>query len=308
MAHTRTSPTRFPLGLINLSPESPFCPVDWRWRRAEWRARTKSRQNERYDDPWTRLAARHHRKLQRTHKNISGRQRLDANIVRAFEISTRNDFLHAELDARILANQPIPEISNAVAIPESVIAAYEALFFDVRRRLQASGWIRHNVLGSQCWTSLQPHDVTWLWKDLGFRYGSLAVDYLVNGVDHDSLVKHGISAYWAPESRVPKELQFLLVIRSLPDFSVQTLKSLTQLQEAGLHEMPKFYSPPPENLSLDLTRTSVCDEILSVELFIRQPSPVSSNEIPITRAVPVEPRVAQRAPVEQWLSGQFAWV
>ena len=308
MATTRTSPTRSPIELINLSIESPFCPVDWRWRRAEWRARTKSRANERYDDPWTRLAARHFRKLQRTHKNITRRQRLDADIVRAFEISARNDFFRAELDARILANQPIPEISHAVAIPESVIAAYEALFFDVRRRLQASGWIRHYVLGSQCWTSLQPHDVMWIWRYLGFHYGPIAVDYVVRGVDHDSLVKHGISAYWAPESRVPKELQFLLIIRSLPDFSAQTLKSLTQLQKAGLHAMPKFYLPPPENLSLDLTRTSVCDEILSGEMFIRQPSPSSSNEAPITRAVTVEAPVSQRIPVEQWLSGQFAWV
>lgn len=308
MAHTRTSPTRFPIELINLSPESPLCPVDWRWRRAEWRARTKSRANERYDDPWTRLAARHFRKLQRTHRNISGRQRLDANIVQAFAISTRNDFFRAELDARILANQPIDEISRAVATPESVIATYEALLFDVRRRLQATCWIRHYVLGSQSWTSLQPHDFAWIWKYLGFNYGSIVVDHLVYGVDHDSLINHGISAYWAPESSVPRELQFLLIIRSLPDFSVQTLKSLTQLQEAGLHEMPKFYSPPPENLSLDLTRTSVCDEILCSEMFIRRSSAESSYEAPVTRAVPVEHRVVQRAPVEQWLSGQFAWV
>lgn len=262
MAIQRTSPTRFPMGLIDLSPESPFCPIDWRWRRAEWRVQTKSRCNERYDDEWTRRAARHHRKRQRTDSNITRRQKLDNELVLAEMISIRQDYFRAELDARILADQSVSEISHAIDVPEGVITAYEALFFDVRRRLGARSWIIHNVLRDRCWVPFQAHDVMCVWKIFGYFYGPLAVDYLVQGVALDELTRKGLPAYWEATSKLPKSLQFLLIMRSLPDCDLKTLKSLCHLQELDLCGMPRSSEAPPKSLALNLVEPLMIDTVV----------------------------------------------
>lgn len=45
------------------------------------------------------------------------------------------------------------------------------MFFDVRSRLRARGWIIYDVIGLRPWGPLQPQDVAVAWKYYGFMYG-----------------------------------------------------------------------------------------------------------------------------------------
>lgn len=144
----------------------------------------------------------------------------------------------------------------------AVIAAFEAMFFDVRRRLDARGWIIYQVIGLKPWGPLQPHDVTGAWKYLGLLHGAATVDALVAGADREELDRIGLPAYWSPRSRLPKELQFLLLSRSLPEYGRKALRSLSRITELGLCQLPPYVAPPPPGLSLDMGAESLLDDIL----------------------------------------------
>ena len=171
----------------------------------------------------------------------------------AFDLCRKPDWLHAELEARIIANQPIGEISSAMGVPAGVISAFEAMFFDVRPRLAMGGWIVHDVIGLKPMEPLAPLDVVAAWKLFGFTFGPLTIDALIAGSDRAELEKYGLRAYWSPGSRLPMELQLALLVRSLPQQGRKALQSLTRFVGMGLCALSPFVEPPPMSLSLDLS-------------------------------------------------------
>ena len=140
-----------------------------------------------------------------------------------------------------------------MGISTGVISVFESIFFDVRPRLGAQGWILRQVIGLRPSGPLLPHDVIDTWKYLGFLHGPSTVDALVTGADRQDLERTGLPAYWSPRSRLPKELQFMLLARSHPESGKKALQSLTRLVDLGLCVMPPYAVPPPKGLALDLS-------------------------------------------------------
>ena len=247
-----TRRSRLPACPLELTAENPLRRPDWRWQRAAWRIATGSRRGERHDDEWTRQAVR----SQKGHRRRAcGRKpyRPQSDVEHAFDLSRKPDWLRAELEARILADQPVGEISSAMGVPAGVISAFEAMFFDVRPRLAMGAWIALDVIGLKPMEPLAPLDVVAAWKLLGFTFGPLTIDALVAGSDRAELEKYGLRAYWSPASRLPKELQLALLVRSLPQRGRKALQSLTRFVEMGLCEVSPFVEPPPMTMSLDLS-------------------------------------------------------
>ena len=232
---------------VDLRPSCPFFRVDWRWQRAEWRLRTKSRRGERGDDEWVLRAIRAQRWLRR------GKPDKDPDVVQVQSQLLLNHWTRAELEARILANQSISQISATMGLSQEVITVFEALFFDVRRRLGAQDWVLFSLLGSRMFRPQKPEDVTLAWRVLGYQFGPAMVDALVNGADRHNLETIGMPAYWAPSSRLSKELQLLLLSQSISDVGRAASGPLNRLVDLGLCRQLPHYDPPPKDGSLDMS-------------------------------------------------------
>lgn len=124
----------------------------------------------------------------------------------ARDLATGEKFRLAELQARILADQPGVEIAARMGIPAAVVEVFESWHFDVRDRLEQTGWITHEAV-RRCPTGvLKQHDVAAFWRWAGFNYGVYVLEPLLTAVDHQLLELHGIDAYLLPE--VPLDLMF----------------------------------------------------------------------------------------------------
>lgn len=252
--------------------DCPFCPADWRSQRARWRAQTGSRHRLRQDDTWIRRAIKAQRSA------LKGRSR-DLDLDHAEQLCSANAWVRAELEARILANQPIPDISAIMGIADTVIVAFEALYFDVRCRLQARDWVSIDVLRTNFGEPWEPTDVTAVWRTFGYLYGSATVDLLVNGADRSALESIGLPAYWDDNSRLPKELQMLLITQSLPIRGVKDARSLARFVQLGLADALPHFDRPPKDGTLEMAGNHSWDHVGSW-MLAKEPIPA-----PLSKAV-----------------------
>lgn len=97
------------------------------------------------------------------------------DIYQAYRIYIDEDSLFRwELEASVLANVESAEIAVAVGSSESVIVAYEALFFDVRERLDRPAYIRNYVIGKDV-QAIDYKDYDKLWKHYAYDNGGYEV-------------------------------------------------------------------------------------------------------------------------------------
>jgi hypothetical protein len=131
--------------------------LDWRWQRVElahpWRIPRRLRTP---DDRWVQRARRFYATLQRNQEDWRGllhsrghQQRAD--LLEAYRI--RHDLgiepaVRWEIEARILAGQDDDAIARHGLASPAAVAAYEALFFDVRYRLDPpNDWVVFSTVG-----------------------------------------------------------------------------------------------------------------------------------------------------------------
>jgi hypothetical protein len=117
-------------GVVDLSPACPWRPVDWRLRLARLRARGEL-QGRGLDDAWVRRAARFHRESARRGREFAAGR--DAGLAAALHLLDDvrgRDRLAVE--CLLLAGLGDGEVATRLGLPADVIAAYAALFFDVR--------------------------------------------------------------------------------------------------------------------------------------------------------------------------------
>ena len=247
-----TSSIQTPVCPPEVTLDCPWRQPDWRWQRAIWRAQSRSRRSERQDDDWTHRAMGC---VKAIHREACGYRpyRPDPDVMHARQLAQHHDWNRAELEARILSDQPIDQISSTMGVSTGVISAFEGIFFDVRPRLGCQSWIVYDVIGLKPSGPLQPQDVTKAWRYFGFMYGPCTLDVLLAGADRADLQRFGLPAYWSQHSRLPKEAQFALVVHSLPQDGIRALRSLNRFVGLGLCETPPRVVPPPEGLALDLT-------------------------------------------------------
>lgn len=90
--------------------------------------------------------------------------------------------IRSVIEARILARQTDAEIAQTTGCVPETIEAYEALFFNVRERLDYRDFIVNSVIGLDAARGSQRIEPSWLWKLLGYLGGPHVLDAVISGV------------------------------------------------------------------------------------------------------------------------------
>jgi len=167
--------------LVN-RPDNKRRPPDWRWQRACELAEG-ARPVRGRDDEVVRAACKFRRLIQRCETDMDKLAALDAHpalyeaysLYDATDDHTNNKW---ELEARLLARESLPAISDKLGIDIDAIMLYERIFFDVMDRLDAPGLITHTVIGKSVQTGLAEREYDCLWKLFGYWLGPSVLDAL----------------------------------------------------------------------------------------------------------------------------------
>jgi hypothetical protein len=96
--------------------------------------------------------------------------------------------VRAELEARLLAGQSDEAVAAKVNMSPAGVAAYHALFFEVRPHLQADTYIATIVLGGKVQCGLRRDDHALLMKAIGYGMGGDGVDQYLDFVNDPPVV------------------------------------------------------------------------------------------------------------------------
>jgi hypothetical protein len=174
------APTEPDLTLLYCGPESPFRPLDWRWQVAGYFHRRGRRPGPTWADPWLLRAWHYLHALRRAGapELIPPDQRDSALVAACALHSGAEPDRRLAVEARLLAGMSDAAIARRTGLPDEVIAAYEALFFDVRVRLDAPDHIAFRVIGPTLYdgSALDPALAV---KHLSYHGGPIVADALL---------------------------------------------------------------------------------------------------------------------------------
>jgi hypothetical protein len=158
--------------------------VDWRWQKA-LRLHAEGRPLSRiYDD---RLIA-HALAFLQARERLGGDEYDELalfehfpSIAEAHALYTATDrygtAMRWELEARLLAtNESIESIAGKIGCGVRDVECYEALFFNVRDRLDRTGYLLHHALGQRAHAMQSENDMELIWKLVAMSGGALALD------------------------------------------------------------------------------------------------------------------------------------
>jgi hypothetical protein len=86
------------------------------------------------------------------------------------------------IEARILARETNDQIARKTGYSADTIAAFEALFFNVRDRLGRRDFIMNGVLGQAAVHGLHARDHDLLWKIVGYKAGPHVLDAMIGHI------------------------------------------------------------------------------------------------------------------------------
>jgi hypothetical protein len=174
-----------PVSPSYLKRSSPFRTPDWRWQKAQLvlidqRLASKLRYE---GDPYSAAAVSF---LQRWHDCRDEYDHLCMEEEWPYLYQAHSAFhdserlIRWELEARLLANDDTEKISKRLSMERDVIDWYEALFFNVRDRLENKGWVAHKILGEQLHFGMNERECQLLWKFYGYMGGSIVLDAVID--------------------------------------------------------------------------------------------------------------------------------
>ena len=134
----------------------------------------------------------------------------------AEHIHTGDPLLRAEVESRVLADQPQAGIAYFIDLPLRAIAAYEARFWRVREFLLDKERVWQEFLGGQPDGLIDPYDVGRFWRIAAYTQGISLLHPLLIVVDHDKLKEQGIVAYLDSEVDLPREHKMLVAQSCCP--------------------------------------------------------------------------------------------
>jgi len=159
--------------------DSPFRPVDWRWRLAQRSLVEKMPRRPELQDPWVRRITKHLRSRHEVPKSrVSRRTSYDPILAEVSALRFAADpLIGGELEALILTGEPRPVVAEISGLDEPVVEAYEQCFFDVRPKLEAWSYVIHIVIGPGIYEGFRLDDLPPIWKTIAYFRGrySLAV-------------------------------------------------------------------------------------------------------------------------------------
>ncbi len=219
------------LTLIDCLPDSPFRPLDRRWQLAAYFERHGRRPGRRWADPWVMRAWRYLRALRRAGApELITPARRDPALIAALALrSGAEPFRRLAVEATLLAGLTDAEIASRTGLSEEVIAAFEALFFDVRARLEATDHIVFMVVGPGLYdgSALDPALVI---KHLAYFGGPLVADALLALVAGPDPYPADQPDHTAIDPEFARRCALLLALRTVP------------LDERGLPKLLRLYA------------------------------------------------------------------
>ncbi len=96
--------------------------------------------------------------------------------------------LRSAIEARILARQTDEQIAQCTGCTPAAIAAYEALFFNVRDRLANVDFITHCVIGAPA-AGAKDEPLGRVWKLFGYRAGPQVLEAVLGGLSAGQVVE-----------------------------------------------------------------------------------------------------------------------
>ena len=195
-----------------------FSRPNWRWRLA---CHILYRRRE--PDPWLRRA-------RRISGRLAGKNRLrkDPEVLAAYQLSRLPELPLGELQARILANEEQTTLARRCGVSVGAIEAYEAIFWDVRRRLECAPWIR-NVAVREPPTGVWPDQPVGPWlKYAGSTLGVLGLEPLLIALQRSVQTPLSMSSCLLATSPLPVSFKAWVAALMLP--VPETVREYIRLQ------------------------------------------------------------------------------
>lgn len=210
------------------SRKNPMRLPDWRWQRADAIARGEAYSRMR-DDPIVLRMSKFARKYMActyasTH-DFEGLDKLERNypdLYWAHDIATNPaehmTLIRMEIEARICAEQPFPEIAASTGYDADVITMFESGFFNVIGRLKQEAFFHQCVVGSALHSGLSAEqDYGILWKIFGRRGGPHVLNYIISTFNAATrpLDRNGVDAFCQDAIRDNMMRKLLLALHTM---------------------------------------------------------------------------------------------
>jgi hypothetical protein len=157
-------------------------PPDWRWQLARLCLEGKLPRLPQLRDEWVQRCARFKRpdRVRSTSCRPRRRASSDAILSEAARVRFASDpLITAELEAWILTASHPEFIAQRCNLSAEVVAAYEAVFFDVRPYLDVTGYIFHRVIGRPITHGFCLSDLGSIWKFIAYMRGRHSLEVLL---------------------------------------------------------------------------------------------------------------------------------
>lgn len=125
----------------------------------------------------------------------------------------------ALFEARILAGESDEEISKKTGADPDAIAAYHALFFDVRDRLDKIDFIVQHIIGPVVNDGIQEKNFEAIWKLFGYMAGPKVLDVLVYRFNPNVLQPESyeeVANFFKSDYNFTIQLKAALAARTIP--------------------------------------------------------------------------------------------
>lgn len=173
------------MSILNYLANSPLRTPDWRWHRAVASRNSEGVATTRRRDgtdgfAWINRAIKFGRRLDNC-VNDQEKATLamrDPAIFWAHWIWTNPSPLKHSVEARLLARQGDAEIGQRCNLSPESVNAYEAIFFNVRDKLQHTSYILNCAIGSALHRGITEREYDLLWKLYGYFIGPFMLDAL----------------------------------------------------------------------------------------------------------------------------------
>jgi hypothetical protein len=167
-----------------LLADNPLAPLDRRWLRAAHLLADGLPLSPDYDDDWVRHAL-DYRKALAGCQDEAGRLTLAGAMPALAQAHALHEadppLLRWAAEAYVLAGEPFETVGKRCGLLPEAVEAYERVFFAVRERLDASGWVMCHVIGQKMHYGLTERDLDVLWRYVGYYFGPVMLDALLLG-------------------------------------------------------------------------------------------------------------------------------
>ncbi len=179
-------------GMMKFRKDHPYRPVFWRWERSRLlceRGGNPLPGGVNDEDIITRKAAKY-RRMRDACTSIERLEQLNVTFPDIFTAHTiyvgqngpdKDDHLRCEIEARILAQEPLEDIDLRRQLRPGTTRCYEQLFFNVMDRIDNKSYIFHSAIGggTSVHSSLGVDDYGVLWKMYGYVRGLEMLEFII---------------------------------------------------------------------------------------------------------------------------------